>query len=109
MRVQASLTDEARTREDGTFTLRTTRPAGDPAVVTAAALDPSGAHPAYYTGVSTPVSIGDEGVEIRLTPILDGDDPDYDFVSPNDCTLCHEPYVERSPDPRTGMRRAIFG
>jgi hypothetical protein len=94
VRLQASLTDEATTRKDGTFTLRTTRPAGEPAIVTAAALDPSGAHPAYYTGVSPPVSIGDEGIEIVLTPILAGDDRDYDFVSPNDCTLCHEPYVE---------------
>jgi hypothetical protein len=92
VRIQADASEPARTREDGTFTLRTMRPAGESVVVTAGALDATGKHPAYYNAGS-PALVGDAGVELRLVAILSGDDPDYTFVTPNDCTLCHTAYV----------------
>jgi hypothetical protein len=92
VRIQADLAEPFTSRADGSFTIRTTRTAGESVIVTAGALDSSGTHPAYYNAGRSAL-VGDTAVELRLTPILAGDDRDYTFVTPNDCTLCHTAYV----------------
>jgi hypothetical protein len=88
VRIQASLTDWARTGADGRFELRTTRAAGESVYVAAGALDESGEHPAFYNA-RVAVLVGDRDVELRLDRAAMGDDPAYEFTNPQDCRLCH--------------------
>jgi hypothetical protein len=92
IRIQADLAEPVVSRADGSFTIRTTRTSGESVIVTAGALDSSGTHPAFYNAGRAAL-VGDSLIELRLTPILSGDDRDYTFVTPNDCTLCHTAYV----------------
>jgi hypothetical protein len=92
VRIQTSLDEATTTDAAGRFVLTTSRPAGEPVVVTAGAADPSGKHPAYFNeGIQ--VLVGDGGLELRLTPVSPGDDPNYDFTNPNNCAFCHLEYV----------------
>jgi hypothetical protein len=92
VRIQADLEEPAVTKADGTFSIKTVRAKGSSVVVTAGALDAAGTHPAYYNAGRSAL-VGAADVELRIAPILAGDDRDYTFVTPNDCTLCHTAYV----------------
>jgi hypothetical protein len=87
VRIQASLTESARTAADGSFSIRTMRAAGEVVFVAAGATE-AGVAPSHINErVSTVV--GAAGVEIRLAPADMTDDRSYDFSSPQDCRLCH--------------------
>ncbi len=88
VRIQASLTEQATTAADGTFTLRTSRANGEPVTIAAGSLDPESAHAAFYNS-KVSVLVGDSGIELTLTAAALSDDTSYEFTSPLDCRLCH--------------------
>lgn len=87
VRVQASLTESATTKGDGSFSIATSRSAGEAVYVAAGALGTDG-RPAYINERIS-VLVGDAGVELRLRPVDMSDNPAYEFTSPQDCRLCH--------------------
>lgn len=108
VRIQTSLDEVARTDARGRFSLTTSRPAGESVVVTAGAADPSGRHPAYFNE-GTPAVVGDGGIELRLTRIPAGDDPDYEFANPDGCTVCHLDFVnEFASSPHRGAATNLW-
>jgi hypothetical protein len=87
VRIQASLTETARTGADGSFTIRTSRAAGETVYVAAGATE-AGVAPSHINE-RVLATVGAAGVEIRLAPADMSDDPAYEFTSPQDCRLCH--------------------
>jgi hypothetical protein len=103
VKIQASMTERATSKDDGSFRIDTDRVPGEAVVITAGAPDQTKTGPAFYNGRASAL-VGDTNVEISLVPVVLTDDMNYEFSTPQDCSLCHSLKFQEYQD--TGHRNA---